>query len=353
MESTVDDLVARAVEVARDVTGPKEYEAVWQILHQAAEDGRASLLAGTRLLGSSDPVVRSVGCDLLGCVSDLHEPVRADAASALLRLAPSETDVEVNWSIASALGSTADERAVPILVALAGHSDADIRFQVAHALPSVATGNPDGAEIGALIRLTGDPDPEVRNWATFGLGSQIDIDTPAVRDALWARVGDDGGDVHGEAVFGLARRRDLRATALLIELLDAEEGIHTWAFDAAACLRDPALLPHLINYDPADPLVAMALLECDPEARAGRDEFAAALFDTVHRRFQTAEPALFADRFEPGLTLEMTLSGRTFSWSVDALVKRTLGDLERAADLIAHQLTRPGDPDARGTAGTV
>jgi HEAT repeat protein len=336
-QSTVEDLVTRAVEVARTVTGPQEYEGVWQILHRAAADGPASLPAGIRLLGSSDPVARSVGCDLLGCASDLHESVRVDAASALLALASSETDVDVNWSIACALGRTADERAVPALVALAEHPDSDVRRQVAQALPSVATGYLEGAEIGALIRLTGDPDSEVRNWATFGLGSQTDVDTSAVRQALWARVGDDNGDAHEEAVFGLARRRDPRAASLLIELLDAEEGLHTWGFDAAACLRDPVLLPHLIDYDPTDRGVAIVLLECDPAARAERDEFAAALFDTLHDRIQTVEFTLFSTCTEPGLTLETTLSGRTHSWSVDALIETAGGDPERAADLIAQQ----------------
>lgn len=209
MEPAVEDLVGRAIELARDIGDGDDYEPVWEVLRKVAEDGPASLLAGTDLLASPDPVARSVGCDLLGCASDRHEAVRADAASALLTIAPSETDADVTWSIAQALGSTYDRRAVPVLVSLAAHPDSDVRLKAAQALPSMP---PEEAVIGALIRLTADEDPEVRNWATFGLGSQTDADTPAVREALRARLGDGGEDVHAEAVFGLARRRDLRST---------------------------------------------------------------------------------------------------------------------------------------------
>ncbi|MDN3353172.1 HEAT repeat domain-containing protein [Actinomadura sp. DC4] len=335
----IDVRVTRAVEVARDVTDPEEYDAVWQILGQVAEDGAASLRYGVGLLDSPDPVTRSVGCDLLGCACDRHESVRDEAVSALLGLAPAETDADVAWSLACALGRTADERAIPVLVRLAGHPRADVRCQVAQALPPVATGDFDGIEVGVLVRLTGDPDADVRDWATFGLGTQLAVDTPAVRAALWARIrddSDDGDDVREEAVFGLARRGDPRATAPLIELLDAEEGVRSWGLDAAACLRDPALVPHLSAYDPASTAVATALRECDPAARTERDDFATALLDAVHQAVPAADFALFATRFEPGLTLELNQAGRTLSWSVDAIMDATGGGLDEAARTVTR-----------------
>lgn len=160
------------MEVARDITEPEEYGAVWQILGQVAKKGEASLGYGIGMLGSPDPVTRSVGYDLLGCASDRHESVRDEAASALLGLAPDETDADVAWSLACAFGRTPDERAIPVLVTLAGRPDADVRCQVAQALPAAATGDFGGIEVGVLVRLTGDPDADVRDWAMFGLGSR-------------------------------------------------------------------------------------------------------------------------------------------------------------------------------------
>ncbi|MFB9831603.1 HEAT repeat domain-containing protein [Actinoallomurus acaciae] len=334
MEPAVEDLVGRAVALARDLQDGDDYEAVWEVLREVAADGPASLRAGTDLLASSDPVARSVGCDLLGCAGDLHEAVRADAASALLTLAPAETDADVTWSIAQALGSTYDRRAVPVLASLAAHPDADVRLKTAQALPSMP---PEEAVIGALIRLTADEDPQVRNWATFGLGSQVDADTPAVREALRARLGDDGEDVRAEAVFGLARRRDPRATARVIELLEAEQGIFSWGLEAAACLRDPALLPYLTGYDAASPPVAAALRECDPAARRRRDDFAAALLHSVYDRSPAAGAAVFSTLLETGLTLRTADAVGTRVWSVEALMERAGGDPRRAADVVTRE----------------
>jgi hypothetical protein len=68
-------------------------------------------------------------------------------------------------------------------VSLAGHPGVDVRCQVAQALPAVATGDFGGIEAGVLVRRTGDPDADVRDCATFGLGSRLAVDTSAVRAA--------------------------------------------------------------------------------------------------------------------------------------------------------------------------
>jgi hypothetical protein len=57
------------------------------------------------------------------------------------------------------------------------------------------------------------PSAKVRGWATFCLGSELDADGPAVREALLRRVDDPEGDAAGEALVGLARRGDPRAEA--------------------------------------------------------------------------------------------------------------------------------------------
>jgi HEAT repeat protein len=326
-------LVEQAVEVAREVTCPEEYESVWALLSQVALDGAVSLRLGTNLLGSADPVARATGCDLLGVASDLHEAVREDAATAMLSLAAVEDDDDARWSIARALGATQDRRAVPALVSLADHADPDVRFQVASALPLVSPGDPEGADILALLRLTRDPDPEVRNWATFGLGFLVEIDSLAVREALWERTGDTFREAREEGIRGLARRHDPRAVALLAELLDDEDGAHVHTFQAAAILGAPELLPYLENYDPEDIGVAEALSACDPAARDRLDELAAALLRALHRQLPSADVALYAHRFDTGLTLDVTISADTRSWSVEALLKQAGNDPEQAARL--------------------
>ena len=68
----------------------------------------------------------------------------------------------------------------------------------------------DPQALAALCVLSADADDEVRNWATFGLGTQTEADTPSIRDALAARLGDVDETVRGEAMVGLAKRNDPR-----------------------------------------------------------------------------------------------------------------------------------------------
>ena len=89
-----------------------------------------------------------------------------------------------------------------------------------------------------------DPDPGVRDWATFGLGSLLDVDTAEVREALLARVDDVGGDTAGEALVGLARRKDPRALDPINRWL-ASTDAGNLIVEAAAELADPRSLPAL------------------------------------------------------------------------------------------------------------
>jgi hypothetical protein len=109
---------------------------------------------GTALLHSGDPAVRSAGCDLLGVAAGMHEGQREAAASALLALGESERDGDVRWSIARALGATADPRAVPLLARLADHPDPDVRFQVALSLPNRSRTSQRPRDRRRLLRLT-------------------------------------------------------------------------------------------------------------------------------------------------------------------------------------------------------
>jgi len=147
-----------------------------------------------------------------------------------------------------ALGHLGDKRSTPVVLAHANHPDPEVRYAVAWTLPSVSGDPPPQAVLDALFALMEDTDPHVRDWATFGLGSLLEVDTPEVRDALAARIGDEGedGDFGGEALCGLARRHDPRALGPILECLeirDPEPG--SLVLDAAQALADNRCLPAL------------------------------------------------------------------------------------------------------------
>lgn len=122
---------------------------------------------------------------------------------------------------------------------LAGHADSAMRWNVAVSLGCY----PDPAAIGALIQLATDVDSDVRDWATFGLGTLQNADTPELREVLWRNLNDEDEDVRGEALVALAARHDLRVIDHLLAQLGPE--CRVYQLDAAEHLASPLLLPAL------------------------------------------------------------------------------------------------------------
>jgi HEAT repeat protein len=167
------------------------------------------------LCASADPRERRVGADILGQLGINPPAFLAESVAILLDMLACEQDPAVLNSVAVALGHRHEPRAIPALIAHAAHPDALVRCGVVFGLLAYD----DDAAIATLIHLSSDADPDVRDWATFGLGTQIDTDTPAIREALLARTVDVDGTVRGEALVGLARRHDPRVVDLLLHEL--------------------------------------------------------------------------------------------------------------------------------------
>lgn len=329
-------LVDAAVEISRRATNPDEYDGVWETLRSAADAGGRAVDLGLLMLGSEDPDVRGTGCDLLSQCFDGCQPDRTDVGPALVALAEREEETDVLWSLARALGYVKDPVGTDVLVRLVGHDDGDVRFQAALALPCMVEDGPDDRVVDALIWLSGDPEPEVRNWATFGLGRQLRDDSTRIRDALLARADDDEHEVREEAACGLARRHDRRALPLVKALLD-EDSVSDWVFEAAAMLADPALLPYLEPWGD-DETIEIARRECDPARRERLDATAAALLAALGDLTAGVVWVMTCDRFGdpgPGLSIQGDESSR---WSVEQVLEAVGWDLEAAVERIAGQM---------------
>ena len=337
---------ARAVELARAATGQRDADVVWDLLHETAYRGEAAYDLSTTRLSSPDPIVRTVAVDLLGVLADARAEMRQPTARTLCDATASEDDTAVQLALARACGATKDPSCVPALIQLAAHESAEVRRTVAEALAWAMLERPGGVGLDVLMNLTRDEDPEVRNWATFSLGWQLPVDGDPIRDALWDRIGDPYPEVREEAARGLARRRDRRATPYIAELL-ARDDAHVHTFDAAAFLHEPALLPLLANFNAADHGVGEALLECDPAARAKRDDLAWRLFVTLGERWPELPAALYNDRYELGTYLDIAPMPdpgvdweppATAGYLVEAVLARAGGDVTRAADIVVEDL---------------
>lgn len=132
----------------------------------------------------------------------------------------------------------------PVL-GLTGHPAATVRRAVARALPHLAVNEVNlpfaPLAVEALIALSADADGEVRNWACFGLGTQmVDVDGATIREALVARLYDRHGETRREAIVGLARRGDRRALPAVRTALSRSD-VWMLEIEAAGAFGDPAL----------------------------------------------------------------------------------------------------------------
>ncbi len=138
------------------------------------------------------------------------------------------------------LGHYRVESCLPTMLDFVSHPEARIR----HGLSFALGGYQQMDAAAGLLRLMVDSDEEVRNWATFGLGSLCELDSPEIRAGLLLAARESNPEIRGEALVGLAQRRVAEVKPLVLAELDGS--FHgSWAIDAAAILADREFLPHL------------------------------------------------------------------------------------------------------------
>ena len=188
---------------------------------------------------------RELGCDIAAQLRRRHGAQYAvDETQALLLHGLRDARDEVARSAAAGAGHRPFDAALPELVRLSTHADAETRWSVACALGRYA----QPAAIETLLRLARDVDADVRDWATFGLGTMSDTDTPEIRELLWRNHTDDNEDVRGEALVGLAKCRDPRAVDAVLRALTGQ--VRVYALEAAKELANPSLLEPLLALRP-------------------------------------------------------------------------------------------------------
>jgi hypothetical protein len=182
---------------------------------------------------------RRVAADILAQLGWQERTYLSESIEILLRLL-SDPDVEVLQAAAIACGHRKSSLSVARLVELGKHPSAQVRYGVSYGL----AGQDEPSAIAALLLLSKDEDRDARDWATFALGSQTDIDTPELRDALRARLTDNDPEIRGEALVGLGRRRDERLKKAVLDEL-SDEFLGDWVFEAAEAIADPDFIPAL------------------------------------------------------------------------------------------------------------
>lgn len=190
---------------------------------------------------------RMLSADVLGQLAYQNkEKYYEIAVTTLIKLLDDGDDGVLN-SASTALGHRLkqdDFRAVEKLCQLAKHPN----FQVRNGVVFSLSGCEHSKAIQTMIALCKDESDLVRDWATFGLGSQIELDTPEIRAVLHHQLNDKDSNVRGEAFIGLAERGDITMLEKLKQELSREfEGSYT--IRASAILGEPSLLPFLLQLE--------------------------------------------------------------------------------------------------------
>lgn len=193
------------------------------------------------LCGSFCEFERELGADILGQLDISEEPLLQNRVALLLEMLETERAPRVLIAVLSALGHQRSVEAIEPASRLRHHDDNDVRFAVVMAL--MYQDHP--VAVASLIELTRDRNSDVRDWATFALGTQSEMDSREIREALAARLSDEDDDTRCEALVGLARRGDDRVVAPLIKALGAET-VSSLELEAAELIADPRLYPALL-----------------------------------------------------------------------------------------------------------
>ncbi|MCL1469386.1 HEAT repeat domain-containing protein [Argonema antarcticum] len=204
--------------------------------------------AASRLCKSENPQERRLGTNILGQLGIPKRTFPNESLAILLKMLETDDDPDVLSAVGIALGHIKYPRSIEPLVRLKDSPNADVCYGVVFGLLS----QEDELAIDTLSELSSDPDEDVRNWATFGLGSQIETDSKVIREALFQRLIKEGrktdteAEIRGEALVGLAKRKDERVVNPLIEELSSG-CVGRLPVEAAKEIGDVRLYPVLIE----------------------------------------------------------------------------------------------------------
>ncbi|MDP3234076.1 MAG: HEAT repeat domain-containing protein [Myxococcales bacterium] len=175
--------------------------------------------------------------DVLRGLGREAQPLAKETLELFAQMLAANPPADVVACIANACADFHHGSVVTMLTPYAGHERVEVREGVLHAVRR--SSHPEA--IAALLDLSLDPVDELREWATFALGSQRPlVDGPEVREALAARLVDRHEPTRDEALVGLGLRRDARALGPL--LTQFERGfVGVALFEAARMMASPKL----------------------------------------------------------------------------------------------------------------
>lgn len=199
--------------LTKDIDNDPDY---WALVRSIQKRLPQCLDAVATLCFLNEPRKRILATNILGQNSMQNKVVSEKCLELLFKMIQTGPDIPVLESILHALGHYETPEVITLLMKYAHHESGVIRLAVVHCLLS----NNNDEVIETMIQLSQDSDPNVRNWATFGLGSSIDKDSEEIRNALAARLHEVDNEIRWEAILGLVVRADDRMIPVFLNDLE-------------------------------------------------------------------------------------------------------------------------------------
>ena len=239
LQAELDALPSRVLVEKYRAAMDDEDNDLWFLIPVHHRGGQEEFDIGVEYCRSPDPKDRAVGTNVLAQLGGANPTFREESISVLLPMLD-DPDNFVVYCAAVALGHRCAESAIDPLVRLSYHSDPRIRFGAVIGLMC----HQDQRVIRVLIERISDSDFDTRNWATCGLGSFIRADSPDIRAALRLALKDSDSEVRGEALFGLALRKDPSVVDEILHEWQNDE-VSMLSLEAAEEIADPRLLERM------------------------------------------------------------------------------------------------------------
>ncbi|MFM8570149.1 MAG: HEAT repeat domain-containing protein [Pirellula sp.] len=262
-DAAFEDMHWDSIEQSRQLDSDELWQSVFALRKVASKRVLDRALSYSR---HPEAFHRSIGVSILAQLGPDGDAYAEESKQMIRSMLPIEQDPEVITSLISAVSFRKMTEGTQWLVSLANNRSEDIRWRVAWALPIDGISDPDVYQtcVQTLLRLMQDPEPQVREWATFSL-SITEQDTPEIRNALLERLRDDDFQTRSEAAIGLANRKEPAAIDLLIEHLQSDR-VGQLYVEAAEIYADRRLRPALMAlskwWDVDQELLEKALAAC-------------------------------------------------------------------------------------------
>jgi hypothetical protein len=187
---------------------------------------------------------RLIGIELLSQLGISTRPFLKPTLKLFFGLLKKDKDPEILSTILYGIGHNNEhvsEQEIKLICSFKKHEHTEVRQGLTFALG----GNSSKPAIETLIELSKDKNDWVRDWATFGIGSQSEVDSLEVRKALWERISDKYVFAHEEAIYGLAKRKDPEIKQILAEELSKIDHHGSYILEAIEVFEDKDFIPLL------------------------------------------------------------------------------------------------------------